>query len=359
MQTFTITNIKEIIKTVKNANTRLIYIAWASASGKSYFAKLLANTLRNQNNKKWVKNKVLEISSDDYYSNETDLQFLLYGTFDHPKLIDYKLLQKNINEYIKTWRTKLPKYSFTERRRIGYTEINSKLNKNDKYDYIIVEWLYTIDQLSHTHNPFKIFVHSDTEELIFRRIIRDQKRITESIDTIVWMLWKVFPMRKIYGETQEKESDMKIDNDYAIMKKEGKRYQCKLLKKEQLKKLKQSKKFKTAHVIKKEFINDFIYNDGNNNNWVIYVSEIYKTELGLIDHVTITKSKHKDYTKDSYDRIVVPLYKPGSLTMIHTLLQTAWLKLIGQNKKVEYSYKYKDGQGIKLKKSRNKRYIVK
>ncbi|NOZ45061.1 MAG: hypothetical protein GXP45_08210 [bacterium] len=76
-------------------------------------------------------------------------------------------------------------------------------------------------------------------------------------------------------------------------------------------------------LIKKEIIYDYIYNDSNNNNGVIYVSEVYKKEKGLLDHVIITKSKQQDYKNETYKRIAVKLYNPGSLTMIHTLLQTA------------------------------------
>jgi len=94
--TIKITDNKKVIEHIQNTNTKLIYIAGASASGKSYFAKKLATQLKKQ------QYKVLEISSDDYYNNETNLQYLLYGSFDHPKLIDYPLLQKNINEYFKT-----------------------------------------------------------------------------------------------------------------------------------------------------------------------------------------------------------------------------------------------------------------
>ena len=332
-----IKNTKKVIEEIKKSKTKLIYVAGASASGKSYFAKKLAEWLKKG------KKKVLAISSDDYYTNETNLQFMLYGTFDHPSLIEYDLLQKNIDEYFKTKKTKLPKYSFQERRRISYEEIKGN------YDYIIVEWLYTISQLNNKNNPFKIFVHSPTEELIFRRIIRDQSRVKESLDAIVAMIGKVFPMRKLYGDPQTQEANITIDNDYKIMSKEGKEYQFK-----QIKQIPKN----IWKLEKKEYIKDFMYNDENDKNGIIYVSEVYKEKKWLLNHIIITKSKLNDFKDNNYSRIVVKLYRPGSLTMLHTMLQTAWLKLIGQNEKIEETY-IKNNKKTKIKRSRRKIYLVK
>jgi uridine kinase len=76
---------------------------------------------------------VLNISSDDYYTDQTGLKFLLYGTFDHPNLIQYDLLQKNLDEYFTKGHTTLPKYSFVERRRVSLDSIA------EDYDYVLVE----------------------------------------------------------------------------------------------------------------------------------------------------------------------------------------------------------------------------
>jgi len=327
----------KIIEQVYNANTKLIYVAWASASWKSYFAKILAQKLT----KKWKK--VLEISSDDYYSDQTNLQFLLYGTFDHPNLIEYDLLQKNINEYFSKWNTKIPVYSFKESRRIDYKKVS------EKYDYIIVEGLYTIEKLNNKNNPFKIFVHSNTEELIFRRIIRDQTRFKDTIESIIGMIGKVFPMRTLYGKPQQKKADLVIHNNYQIMQKEWKPISFKLLK--------QKPKPKWT-LTKKLYIYDFIYNDDSDQNGVIYVSEVYEKKWWLLKHIIITKSRIDDPKQKSYQRIIIPLYKAWSLTMIHSLLQNGGLKLIWKNHKEEYTYETKNGKQTHYKKSRNKRYII-
>lgn len=328
---------KKIVKELENSGKKLIYIAWASASGKSYFAKKLWEWLE-ENGK-----KVLKISSDDYYSDQTNLQYLLYGTFDHPNLIEYDLLQKNLNEYFEKWSTKIPVYSFKESRRIDYKKISWT------YDYIIVEGLYTIEKLNNKNNPLKIFVDSHTEELIFRRIIRDQTRFRDTIESIIGMIGKVFPMWTLYGTPQKKAADLIIHNDYEIMAKEGEKISFKLLNK------KPSPKWKLT---KKLYIYDFIYNDENDDNGIIYVSEVYEKKWWLLKHIIITKSKKDDAQQKKYKRIIVPLYKAGSLTMIHSLLQNGGLKLIDKNHKEEYSYETKEGEKTHYKKSRGKRYII-
>jgi len=64
-----------------------------------------------------------------------------------------------------------------------------------------------------------MFVYSAQEELIFRRIIRDQERVAEPAYMIVENLGKAFPMRKIYGEPQLNKADMIVNNDYQILEK--------------------------------------------------------------------------------------------------------------------------------------------
>lgn len=102
-------------------------IAGASASGKSFIAEQLVQSLEQQ------QKKVLLISSDNYYSDNSALQYLIYGTFDHPNLIEYDLLAHNLQEYFTQGSTTLPHYSFTEKRRTEYTSITAA------YDIIIVE----------------------------------------------------------------------------------------------------------------------------------------------------------------------------------------------------------------------------
>ncbi|USN55117.1 MAG: hypothetical protein H6765_00405 [Candidatus Peribacteria bacterium] len=117
----TITNL------VLAAKQKVVTIAGPSASGKSYFAKQLATAIRERGH------SVLEVSSDDYYTNDTQLHAIVYGTFDHPNLIEYDKLNRDLAVYLESGTMHIPQYSFVEKRTVGYKEVTQM------YDYILVE----------------------------------------------------------------------------------------------------------------------------------------------------------------------------------------------------------------------------
>ncbi len=330
-----IDQIDAVIAEIKKRKAKLVYVAGASASGKTHFNKSLGLALEK------MGHKVLNISSDDYYTDQTWLKFVLYGTFDHPNLIQYDVLQKNLDEYFSTGKTILPKYSFIERRRVSLERVQ------DDYDYVLVEWLYTISQLDKKNKPFTIFVDSHIEELIFRRLIRDQERTKEGIDMIVSMLGKVFPMWTLYGQVQRDAADVVIDNDFSVMDKIG-----------ALEEYVASDKKKSDFGIlyKREYMRDFIYDDSYNGNGCIVVSEVYREKNGFLDSVIISKRKVNDEKKHIFHTIAIKLYQPGSLTEVHTLLQLAWLKYIGHTSWIQSTYKDGENETI-LKDIRGKLFV--
>lgn len=124
-----------ILSEIHHAGKKLIYVAGASASGKSYIAHLIAKELEK------IGKTVLTVSSDNYYIDDTWLKAVLYGTFDHPDLIEYDLLEKHINQFMESKTFDMPTYNFKESKR----EIAVTLTGD--YDYIIIEGLYTITKL--------------------------------------------------------------------------------------------------------------------------------------------------------------------------------------------------------------------
>lgn len=102
-------------------------------------------------------------------------------------MIDYSLLADDLQQLFATHHINIPTYSFVEKRRTHLTAIH------DTFDIIIVEGLYTIDQLPHSYInqanipiiPYKISVHASLEEIIMRRILRDQARVKEPVQTII------------------------------------------------------------------------------------------------------------------------------------------------------------------------------
>lgn len=335
MATLTIEQMPAIAALLEQSGKKLIYIAGASASGKSYFAKLVKEQLEK------TGKKILSISSDDYYGNLSSIKYLLYGTFDHPNLIDYDLLQKNLDEYITTGKTKLPKYSFVEKRRTSYEAVNGSA------DYVIVEWLYTIAELNHHDNAFKIFVDSPMEEMIFRRIVRDQERVKEPVDMIVSMLGKVFPMRKLYGEPQKIAADLIVENNYEILNTIAQTHEYVLIP--------DAKRSDFGELVKREYITDYIYNDSHADNGCICISEVYREKHGFLDAVMITKRKVDDLDQNTFHTASVRMSQPGLITELHTLMQIAGMVYLGMENKIISVYE-KNGKQTTVKEVRGKMF---
>lgn len=174
MQKFlSVGNMDGIIGEIFNAQKKLIFVAGASASGKSYIAQLIAKELENKGK------KVITISSDNYYKDDTWLKAVLYGTFDHPDLIEYELLEKHIDQCMQNKAFNMPTYNFKESKR------DIAITLNGDFDYVIIEGLYTISKLSDQHNPFKIFVTAPEEDLVVRRLLRDPARVGEPLYMVV------------------------------------------------------------------------------------------------------------------------------------------------------------------------------
>ncbi len=308
-----------ITKAIVTNNERLVYVAWASASGKSYIGEELVKQLTESGK------KVLLISSDSYYSDSSNLKYMLYGTFDHPKLIDYDLLQSDVTWYFQNKEINIPSYSFIEKRRTHLTHIS------EQFDIVIVEWLYTIDQLDDTIidkdnnivTAYKIFVHASSEEVIFRRLLRDQARVKEPLHAIIGVMSNVFPMWTLFGQTQEKKADCIITNDYKVIEKEGISSVWQPI---------DHSMIPTTGLEKTYYMTDYIYNDSNDDNGKIIISEVYREKNGLLDHVIIHKRNNDPRTDNTtYESISMTLYQPAISTELHTLLQLA-------NLEYEWSY---------------------
>lgn len=297
-----------VVSQIIEQKHKLVYLAGASASGKSYIGEELVKQLTD------AGQKVLLISSDSYYSNDSSLKYMLYGTFDHPHLIDYDLLAHNIEEYLTTGQTTIPSYSFVEKRRTHLTPVTAQ------YDIVVVEGLYTISQLAPTIagiDAFRIFVNASHEEIIFRRLLRDQARVKEPLHSIIGVMSSVFPMWTLFGATQRADAAIIITNDYSVLEKEWSK--------------------STWHRIddascpihgldKVHYITDYIYNDHTDINGKIILSEVYTTKWGLLDHVIIHKRDSDPRSvNESYESISMTLYQPAIITDLHILLQLAWL----------------------------------
>ncbi len=304
MAQYTFAELNHAVNQIKDSGKKLVYIAGASASGKTYIAEEIAKKLQE------AGKKVLTISSDNYYVSDTGIKSVIYGTYDHPALIDYALLAQNIDEYFTKGTFALPMYSFGESRRTWFKEIS------DKADFVIVEWLYTISQLPTTYDPLRIYIDASEEDLIVRRLLRDPGRVGEPLHMVVAALNNVFPMWHLYGSTQEQTNDIMITNDYDLLAKDGKQMFHEPLN-------------GTSLDWKKEYNNEQIieyrYNDSTPDPvGKLLITEHY--ENGYLKSVWVSKMQSTEYWKATTRlHISLRIYKPWVLTQIHNLVQNAWL----------------------------------
>lgn len=304
--TLSIGNIDAIVSQIIGSKKKLIYVAGASASGKSYIAQLIAKELEKEGK------TVLTISSDNYYKDDTWLKAVLYGTFDHPDLIEYELLEKHIAQCMENKSFDMPSYNFKESKR------DIAITLTGSFDYIIVEGLYTISKLSCKYEPMKIYVTAPEEDLVIRRLLRDPARVGEPLYMVVGALNNVYPMRNIFGRTQQHSADLVIDNYYDLLLKEGKKMYHEPFK---------GKISSLGKKVSEEYVVGYIYNDTtDDNNGKIILEEHYDKKGGIMKSVTIVKTRSTEVgTKETIEHISLSLSKAGILTQIHNLLQVAGL----------------------------------
>lgn len=313
-----IPSISEKLIATKNTK-KVIAIAWPSASWKTLFARKLAEYLREK------KYTVLEISSDNYYQNNTQLLAMIYGTYDHPNLIEYDHLNHDLHDYLETGKANLPIYSFIEKRTISYTPVEAA------HDFVIVEGIYTISHLDPKIPHTSIFVTSPSEELLIRRFLRDQERLKEPDHLLLSNMDNMFPMRNVYGKQQEK-AEFVVYNTFNILDKVGTPYE--------VSHTTISDKRTSQETL---YSIDHVYHDtrhGQNSDLLI-VSENYEAnDRKILKSVDVKNVlKYISEWKHMIKLLTFRFYQPGIITTIHSLFQLAWMNVLHSSYMLKTRYK--------------------
>ncbi len=152
----------------------IIGIAGGTGSGKTTVVSQIIEEL--------PKDEVCVISQDSYYKDTSHLLFdeRTKINFDHPKAIDFDLLEKHLKELKKGNTIEQPIYSFVEHNRTGKT-ITTKPRK-----VIIVEGILIL-----THPEVRelfdinIYVHADSDERLIRRLKRDMAERGRDLEEVL------------------------------------------------------------------------------------------------------------------------------------------------------------------------------
>jgi uridine kinase len=151
------------------------------------------------------------ISQDSYYTDTSHLSYdeRVKINFDHPRSIDFELLEKHLKELKKGNSINQPVYSFVKHNRTGDT-INTKPRK-----VMIVEGILI---LSHAEIrdlfDIKIFVHADSDERLIRRLKRDITERGRDINEVLTRYQNTLkPMHQQFIEPMKEYADIIIPNN--------------------------------------------------------------------------------------------------------------------------------------------------
>lgn len=181
----------------------IIGIAGGTGCGKTTVVNRILNEL--------PEGEVGIISQDSYYKDTSHLSFdeRVKINFDHPRSIDFELLETHLKELKKGNAIDQPVYSFVKHNRTGDT-ISTHPRK-----VMIVEGILI---LSHPEIrdlfDIKIFVHADSDERLIRRLKRDITERGRDLDEVLNRYQTTLkPMHQQFIEPMKEYADIIIPNN--------------------------------------------------------------------------------------------------------------------------------------------------
>jgi uridine kinase len=151
------------------------------------------------------------ISQDSYYQDTSHLTYdqRVKINFDHPRSIDFELLENHLKELKKGNTIEQPVYSFVQHNRTGDTIVTHPRK------VMIVEGILILT------NPelrdmfdIKIFVHADSDERLIRRLKRDIAERGRDINEVLTRYQTTLkPMHQQFIEPMKEYADIIIPNN--------------------------------------------------------------------------------------------------------------------------------------------------
>lgn len=190
-------------------NTMIIGIAGGSGSGKTTIAQKI---------KDYFEDEVVILCHDYYYksNDEISLEERKKLNYDHPNSFETELLIDHLKALKNGETIRHPVYSFVEHTRLKETvEVKPK-------KVIVVEGILIFENKELCDlMDIKVFVDTDSDVRIIRRLLRDVKERGRDIDSVVnQYLGTVKPMHEEFVDPSKKRADIIIpeggDNMVAL-----------------------------------------------------------------------------------------------------------------------------------------------
>ncbi len=190
--------------------TKIITIAGASGSGKTTLAHQLQKWLN-----RYFSAEVCGLISEDHYFNDfSDLSFDERSVlnFDHPSALDHNLLFEQLSQLKNGQPVEIPQYCFKTHSR------KEEVEKKQPMPFLILEGIHTFhhEKIKNFSN-FKIFVDTDGDLCLARRIARDINERARTLESVITQYFAtVKPMYEKYTLPQLIHADMVLDGSEEI-----------------------------------------------------------------------------------------------------------------------------------------------
>lgn len=177
----------------------VIGIAGGTGSGKTTITRKLVETFGNE---------VSVIKHDNYYKAHHEMSYEERAklNYDHPDSLDTDLMIEHIRELKNGREIKCPVYDFTIHDRSDNVEIIKPTK------VLIVEGILLFQNKELCDSmDIKIFVDTDADVRILRRILRDVRKRGRTLESVVdQYLTTVKPMHEQYVEPSKRNADIII-----------------------------------------------------------------------------------------------------------------------------------------------------
>jgi len=178
----------------------VIGVTGGSGSGKTSVSRAIYSEFTGKS--------IMMLAQDSYYKDQSDLPFeeRLKTNYDHPLAFDTDLLIKHINQLLNAEAIEKPVYDYTMHTR------SDEIIYQEPRDVIILEGILILeDKRLRNLMDIKIYVDTDDDIRIIRRIKRDMEERGRSLDSVIDQYLNVVKkMHEQFIEPTKKYADIII-----------------------------------------------------------------------------------------------------------------------------------------------------
>lgn len=183
---------------MKGTRPIIIGVTGGSGSGKTTVAHAIFDQLHG--------NSIQIITQDTYYNDQANMTMAerKQVNYDHPLAFDTDLLVQQIDDLRHNQSIEMPVYDYTQ-----YTRSNETVHVEPQ-DVIILEGILILDdERLRDLMDIKVFVDTDSDLRIIRRIKRDMQERGRSLDSVIdQYLATVKPMYHQFVEPTKRYADI-------------------------------------------------------------------------------------------------------------------------------------------------------